>query len=277
MPELPEVETVRRALAPLLSGKTITRLRTTTATLRTPLDQELLNKALQGQRIVELSRRAKYLFLKLTQGRVVQMHLGMTGSYRVEAGVFTLRTHDRIVIELDTGESLVYNDIRKFGEFRLVEIPEGREFPEKFDSYAPEPLSCGFTAKYLFTALSRISAPIKTAIMRQELVVGVGNIYANEALFAAGISPLRPAQTLAFEECGLLVREIKKVLKSSLKSGGTTISDFKRPDGSEGKFALKLKVYGRTGEQCKRRGCSGIISKLVQTGRSTFYCPECQR
>ncbi len=277
MPELPEVETVRRALEPLLIGKTITRLQTTTTTLRSPLDEVLLNKALRGKRIVELSRRAKYLFLKLTSGSAVQIHLGMTGSYRVEEGAFALRTHDRIVIGLDTGESLVYNDIRKFGEFRLVEISEGREFPEKFDNYAPEPLSSGFTAKYLFTTLSRISAPIKTAIMRQELVVGVGNIYANEALFAAGISPLRPARSLAFEECGLLVREIKKVLKSSLKSGGTTISDFKRPDGSEGKFALKLKVYGRTGEQCKRHGCSGIISKLVQTGRSTFYCSECQR
>ncbi len=277
MPELPEVETIRRALEPMLVGRVINSIIVKTNTLRTPLDQKLLNKELKNREIISLKRRAKYLLFTFSGSKYLLSHLGMTGSYRIERSGFEVKPHDRVIVDLDDGDSLVYNDIRKFGEFKIVDITFGKEFPDKFDLYAPEPLSNGFTGEYLFNALARISAPIKVAIMRQELTVGVGNIYASESLFASKISPLRPANSLTKNECRLLVREIKKVLLKSLESGGTTISDYKRPDGSEGKFALSLKVYGRAGQDCKRRGCTGKVSKITQTGRSTFYCDKCQK
>ncbi len=277
MPELPEVETVRRALEPVLCGRVIQHVKVLTATLRSRLDAAELNLGLAGKKILALKRRAKYLFFVLSDNTYLLSHLGMTGYYRIEVSGFTPLAHDRVVLDLDGGESLVYNDIRKFGELKLVGLSAGKSFPDKFDLYAPEPLSSDFSGEYLYAVLSRISAPIKVAIMRQELVVGVGNIYASESLFAAGISPLRPAKSLSKTECSRLVREIKKVLSKSLEAGGTTISDFKRPDGSEGQFVLSLKVYGKTGEKCPRRGCNGTVAKLVQTGRSTFYCSECQR
>ena len=276
MPELPEVETIRRALEPMLVGRVINEVIVKTNTLRTPLDQNLLNKELKNKEIISLKRRAKYLLFTFSGPKYLLSHLGMTGSYRIEHKGFEVKPHDRVIIELNGGDSLVYNDIRKFGELKIVDVPIGKEFPDKFDLYAPEPLSSDFTGGYLFQSLVRISAPIKVAIMRQELTVGVGNIYASESLFASKISPLRPANSLTKRECNLLVREIKKVLLKSLESGGTTISDYKRPDGSEGKFALSLKVYGRAGQDCKRRGCAGMISKITQTGRSTFYCEKCQ-
>ena len=276
MPELPEVETIRRALEPVLRGKVIESIQTFTATLRSPLDAAVLNSELTGKSIIALKRRAKYLLFVFSDSKYLLSHLGMTGSYRVEQDGFSRQTHDRVAFYFTDGEVLVYNDIRKFGELKLAEVETGREFPEKFDRYAPEPLSREFSGKYLSNILSRISAPVKTAIMRQELVVGVGNIYANEALFAAHISPLRSANSLSLEECTLLVREIKTVLRRSLRAGGTTISDYKHPDGSEGKFALSLKVYGRGGECCLRKGCSGTVRRIVQTGRATFYCSSCQ-
>ncbi len=277
MPELPEVETVRRALEPVLCGRVIHGIRVLTNTLRSPLDAAELNCGVAGRKILALKRRAKYLFFVLSDNKYILSHLGMTGHYRIENSEFTPLIHDRVVLDLDDGESLVYNDIRKFGEFKLAELSAGKDFPDKFDSYAPEPLGDDFTADYLYSAFSRINAPVKVAIMRQELVVGVGNIYASESLFAAGISPMRPAKSLSKAECKCLVKEIKQVLCKSLEAGGTTISDFKRPDGSEGKFVLSLKVYGKAGQMCPRRGCQGTITKLVQTGRSTFYCSECQK
>ena len=276
VPELPEVETIRRALEPVLLGKVVASVQTFTATLRSPLNEQSLNSELVGKRVVALKRRAKYLLFVFSDSKYLLSHLGMTGSYRVEQSDFSRLKHDRAALTFTDGEVLVYNDIRKFGELKLVEVGPSRDFPDKFDRYAPEPLSRGFSGKYLYTALRRISAPIKTAIMRQELVVGVGNIYANEALFAAGISPLRPASSLSEDECTLLVREIKAVLRRSLNAGGTTISDYKHPDGSEGKFALNLKVYGRNSERCLRKGCSGTVCRIVQTGRATFYCSVCQ-
>ncbi len=276
MPELPEVETIRRALEPMLIGRVIKKIETKTDTLRSPLDQNILNKALKNAQIISLKRRAKYLLFSFSNSKHLLSHLGMTGSYRIEPTAKELQKHDRVVIELDKGESLIYNDIRKFGELKLVEVDSTKEFPDKFDAYAPEPLSSSFTSGYLHNVLLKTSSPVKVAILKQELVVGVGNIYASESLFGAKISPLRPANSLTIKECQVLVKEIKKVLLKSLESGGTTISDFKRPDGSEGEFALNLKAYGQAGEKCKRRGCKGSIIKITQAGRSTFYCPECQ-
>ena len=277
MPELPEVETIRAALDKTVTGREINRVEVLTNTLRTKLVEEDLHNALAGKKINSIRRRAKYLFFDFADKRVLQVHLGMTGSFRVEADKQVIQKHDRVIFYLDRHEKLVYNDIRKFGEIILAEIPLESEFPAKFAKFAPEPLSEDFSAAYLYSVLQKTKIAVKPAIMQQRRVVGVGNIYANEALFAAEIAPQRSADTLSRREVTRLLKEIKKVLRRSLELGGTTISDFKSLDGSEGKFALELKVYGRDGERCLRRGCKGRIAKIIQTGRSTFYCKDCQR
>lgn len=276
MPELPEVETIRRALEQVLVGRRCTGVQTLCAGLRLPLSAPALAEVCRGA-IRGVRRRAKYLLLDFSRRGCLLAHLGMTGSFRIEPVGFTPRPHDRAFFLLDHKQTLVYHDIRKFGLLVPCRLAPGQELPPELDGLGPEPLAPEFTGAYLRKRLARCQGPVKPFVMDQGVVVGVGNIYASEALFRARISPLRAGRELSAHECAALVRQIRSVLTESIARGGTTISDFRLPDGSEGHFALNLRVYGRAGLPCLRRGCRGMIVRTVQGGRSTFYCPECQR
>lgn len=276
MPELPEVETIRRALEQILPGRRCGGVRVLCPTLREPLSGAQLAETCRG-RISGVRRRAKYLLLDFPGRRCLIVHLGMTGAFRVEPSSFTPHVHDRALFLLDRNQTLVYSDIRRFGLLRPCVLEVGRDVPPEFDAFGPEPLDADFTAGYLRERLRRCKGPLKPALMDQAVVVGVGNIYASEALFRARLSPLRAGNSLSGAECAALVRAVRQVLAASIERGGTTISDYHLPDGSEGHFALDLKAYGRMGLPCLRRGCRGVIVRARQAGRSTFYCPECQR
>ncbi len=276
MPELPEVETIKNALVPVIVGRKILDVITTVPTLREPLNQKELRKNIHGN-VLAIRRRAKFLIFDLPGNNCLIAHLGMTGSFRVEPEKAPLLKHDRVVFLLDRNEKLIYNDIRRFGVIKNCKLSAPDKLPEEFAVFGPEPLEKNFNARYLHEILKRCKGPVKPFLMRQDIVVGVGNIYASESLFMAGISPLRPGNEITLEECKSLCDSIKRVLRDSIKQGGTTISDYRKPDGSEGKFVLRLKVYGRDGQECKKAGCKGTIEKIRQGGRSTFYCNQCQR
>lgn len=275
MPELPEVETIRRALEAVLFGRRVTGVRCLCANLREPLALPLLNEICKGE-IRGVRRRAKYLLLDFPRHGCLVAHLGMTGSFRIEPATFTPRTHDRALFALDRKQVLVYHDIRRFGLLRPCRLVPGHNLPVELQELGPEPLGPDFTGAYLLERSRRCKAPVKPFLMDQAVVVGVGNIYASESLFRARLSPLRAGSSLTRKECTGLVKEIRAVLAESIERGGTTISDYRLPDGSEGHFSLNLRVYGRMGLPCLRRGCNGVIERLKQTGRSTFYCPKCQ-
>lgn len=276
MPELPEVETIRRALEHVLLGRCCRGVRALIGNLREPISEVLLNEFCRGE-IRGVRRRAKFLLFDFPKGGCLIAHLGMTGSFRIESADFVPRPHDRALFLLDQKQILVYHDIRRFGLLRACTLMPGEEYPPEFVAFGPEPLSPEFTGAYLRERLIRCKGPVKPFLMNQKVVVGVGNIYASEALFRARISPLRAGNDLASRECATLERAIRAVLAESIEWGGTTISDYRQPDGSEGHFALNLRVYGRMGLSCLRRGCRGVICRIRQAGRSTFYCPGCQR
>lgn len=276
MPELPEVETIRRALAGVLCGRCVKGVETTVPALREPLSATELAHFAAGK-ILSVRRRAKFLIFDFPGDRSMLAHLGMTGSFRVMQQGGERQKHDRAFFRLDKNEVLVYNDIRRFGVLKGFVREDCAGLPPELAGFGPEPLEKDFCGNYLHRRLQRCKGPVKPFIMDQRVVVGVGNIYASEALFRAGISPERTGASLTAHECATLVNCIRKVLNESLKLGGTTISDYKRPDGSEGNFALRLKVYGRAGLGCARRGCGGLVRRIVQGGRATFYCPTCQK
>ena len=272
MPELPEVETIARALAGALQGRKLLRAAAYTPRLREPLDTDNLSLA-AGRKFTVIRRRAKFIIAE-TGGTApaLALHLGMTGSLRIEEKDAARRKHDHAEFFLDNGKKLVYNDPRRFGLAKVYPTPAA--FAEEYADLGLEPLEKGFSGEWLFTRSRKANTPIKPWIMKQEIVVGVGNIYACESLHRCRISPLRPANGLSRDECANLVREIKTVLKQSIKNGGTTFSDYRQLDGSEGHFVQRLEVYGRTSEPC--RHCGAPIARIVQGGRSTFYCPQCQ-
>ena len=276
MPELPEVETVRRALARHLPGATVTAVDLRVDRLRKPLSRDQLEGVCLGRSIGAVRRRAKYLLVDFDDGGGLRLHLGMTGSMRVDAeGVPALR-HDRICWPLADGRVWRFNDPRRFGsaeayvDLRAVET-------ELFAAFGPEPLGDTFTGAYLRGALHGRRASIKSLIMDQRIVVGVGNIYASESLHRAGILPARQGGRVSAARCQRLAQEIKEVLAEAIELGGTTISDFRAPDGSEGRFTLHLNVYGREGQDCPHCGSGHAVRRCVLAGRSTFYCPDCQR
>ncbi len=272
MPELPEVETVAANLRCHLPGRKITGVTLRCQKLRRPLPvkalQSLVNKAICGVR-----RRAKYLLIDISDGRILMIHLGMTGTLSLPDTAESSERHDHLDLTLDNGKCLRYRDPRKFGLVAVV-TPDADGQIAELGNLAPEPLSAKFDAEYLFQLSRKRTTPVKTFIMDQRRVVGVGNIYASESLFRARIRPTLKAGKLSRKQCRLLVDTIKEVLNEAIKIGGTTISDFYGVDGSEGKFALKLKVYGRAGECCTV--CGAPIKKIILGGRSTFYCPKCQ-
>lgn len=272
MPELPEVETVAAALRQHLPGKKITAVIARCEKLRRPIPITALQKEVNSL-ICKVWRRAKYLLIDLSSGRTLVIHLGMSGTLRLVPENDAAERHDHFDIRLDDGNILRYRDPRRFGLITLV-TPDAEGQIAELGNLAPEPLSKEFNAEYLYRISRKRTVPIKTFIMDQRRVVGVGNIYASESLFRARIRPTLKAGTLSRKRCWLLVDTIKAVLTEAIAIGGTTISDFYGVDGSEGAFALKLQVYGRTGEPCNV--CGSPIKKITLGGRSTFYCPKCQ-
>jgi formamidopyrimidine-DNA glycosylase len=271
MPELPEVETTCRGIAPHLSGRRITGFAVHEPRLRWRVARDLAKWA-QGQTVQAVRRRAKYIIIDLERGYLL-VHLGMSGSLRVLPINTARETHDHFDIELDSGWTVRYNDPRRFGSLHHGEAdPTAHPLLSKL---APEPLDASFDAEYLFKVTRRRKVAIKLAIMNSQLVVGVGNIYASEALFHAGIRPGRGAKTLRREECVALVKAIKSVLAKAITAGGTTLRDYVGADGEPGYFRQKLFVYERDGEPCRR--CATPIRHRTQGQRSTYFCPSCQR
>jgi formamidopyrimidine-DNA glycosylase len=271
MPELPEVETTRRGIAPHVTGRLITRLAVHEPRLRWRVDPELPAWA-RGQQIRGVYRRAKYLLLELERGHLL-MHLGMSGSLRILPANTARETHDHFDLEMDSGWLVRFNDPRRFGSLMHLTGDPG-EHP-LLRRLAPEPLDAAFDAQYLFRVTRKRSVAIKLAIMNSQLVVGVGNIYASESLFRAGIRPGRAAKSLTRVQAAALVKAIKAVLGDAIRAGGTTLRDYVGASGEPGYFRQKLYVYERTGEPCRR--CDTPIRHRVQGQRSTYFCPSCQQ
>ena len=270
MPELPEVETTRRGILPHVKGRTIQEIIVRDRRLRWPVPKHL-NTTLQGQQIREVKRRGKYLLLSSDVGTLI-MHLGMTGSLRVLACNTPAEKHDHVDIVLDNGQCLRLRDPRRFG---AVLFSDGDPLQhELLRDLGPEPLNDDFNADYLFAKSRKRTACIKSFIMDSHIVVGVGNIYANEALFAAGIHPRRAAGKVTRAQYALLVQSIKRVLRAAIKAGGTTLRDFTRSDGKPGYFRLSLQIYGHEGEPCPH--CGKSITHAVIGQRSSYYCTHCQ-
>lgn len=272
MPELPEVETVMRGMAKAVNGKTIKRVEVYSAKLRMPIPPALAK--LGGQTVAKLKRRAKYILMPFKSGRAMILHLGMTG--RVTIGEKPREKHDHFKITFTDGTEIVYNDARRFG---LVELADGKHLAAHrfFAHLGPEPFDEAFDAGYLLEHLHGRRTAIKIAIMDQQLVVGVGNIYAAEALYRARISPLTPAGDLDRKGALRLIREIRAVLEQSIAAGGSSLRDYVQTDGELGYYQDQWRVYGRAGDKCRTRGCAGHIARVTQGGRSTFYCPDCQK
>lgn len=270
MPELPEVETTRRGIEPHVRGHRITAVDVHHHGLRWPVSRRLA-AAVAGQRVGAVERRAKYLLLRLERGTLM-LHLGMSGSLRVLPKATPRLTHDHVDIVLDTGQVLRFNDPRRFGSLTLIEGP--LEDEPLLKHLAPEPLEPGFDGDYLFRITRRRRVAIKLLIMNGRLVTGVGNIYASEALFRAGIRPKRGAKGLTRVECARLAEAIREVLQAAIGFGGTTLRDYVSAEGAPGYFRRELFVYERADEPCRR--CGTPIRHLVQGQRSTYYCPTCQ-
>ncbi|MGE0698232.1 MAG: bifunctional DNA-formamidopyrimidine glycosylase/DNA-(apurinic or apyrimidinic site) lyase [Hyphomicrobiaceae bacterium] len=295
MPELPEVETVRRGLEPVLVGARIARLEQRRPDLRFPLPERFAERV-EGCRLERLDRRAKYILGHLDSGEVLAVHLGMTGRFSIampggangrQLGEFTHDAgtdpaHDHVVIETDRGATVTYNDARRFGYMSLLAPGEIDGHPH-FKGLGVEPLGSGLTADFLAAKAAGRSADLKAFLMDQRIVAGLGNIYVCEALFRAGLSPHRQASALArsggrpVERTGRLVSAIREVLEAAIAAGGSTLRDYRHTDGSLGYFQHSFAVYGREGQSCVTPGCAGIIRRTVQAGRSTFHCPRCQR
>ncbi|MGH8041375.1 MAG: bifunctional DNA-formamidopyrimidine glycosylase/DNA-(apurinic or apyrimidinic site) lyase [Rudaea sp.] len=270
MPELPEVETTKRGIARYLIGHRVVALTIRQPRLRWPIPLAL-RRALPGQRIENVERRAKYILVDTAAGSAL-LHLGMSGSLRVLDKATLPGKHDHWDWQLDSGRILRYTDPRRFG--CLLWQKSGSVHP-LLAALGPEPLGADFVGQYLWRAARSRSAPVKSFLMDQRIVVGVGNIYAAEALFAAGIHPNRAAGSVARARYDRLATEVKRILKHAIARGGTTLRDFIQPDGAPGYFEQELFVYGRAGEPCKV--CRSPIRAVVLGQRSTYYCPHCQR
>ena len=291
MPELPEVETVRRGLVPYVTGARIEAVRLNRADLRFPFPPGFA-AALEGATIDQLDRRAKYLLFRLTGGKTWLSHLGMTGSYRFEGFRYKEasryyepsedRKHDHLVLTLAHPQhgvmDLIYNDARRFG---FVDLFDGDASPYLAE-LGPEPFSNGFNAGELADRFRGRRTPVKAALLDQRVVAGLGNIYVSEALHHAQIRPDRlagslvPATAAPGPELEALARGVRAVLESAIAAGGSTLKDFRNADGGAGYFQHSFAVYDREGERCQRMGCTGSIQRLVQSGRSSFFCPVCQ-
>lgn len=279
MPELPEVETVRRGLIPRMVGHRIARLIQRRKDLRVPLPRQFAAKV-EGRTVQAIDRRAKYLLIRLDDGQTLIVHLGMSGRMTLHdassAAEHLLERHDHVVFDLDDGWQVRFNDARRFGLMLLV-ATEAVAKHKAFKGLGPEPLDDQFDGAILAQRLKGRRTPIKAALLDQKTLVGVGNIYACEALYMSGISPRRSAHTVQGERADRLVEAIKQVLNRSIVDGGSTLRDHVQPGGELGYFQTRFKVYDRLGAPCQTRHCGQLVKRLVQAGRSTFYCARCQR
>ena len=293
MPELPEVETVRRGLQPVMEGATILRAEARRKDLRFPFQADFVAR-LQGQTVTGLGRRAKYLLADLGSGDVLLMHLGMSGSFRIHRlddvdtpGQFhhardKNATHDHVVFHMSSGADIVFNDPRRFGYMKVIARSALDQEP-LLKGLGPEPLGNAFDAAMLARACAGKATSLKAALLDQRVVAGLGNIYVCEALFRALLSPKRKASTLATKKgeptdhARRLVEAIHDVLNQAIKAGGSSLRDHRQASGELGYFQHSFRVYNREGETCQTAGCGGIVRRFVQNGRSTFWCPKCQK
>ncbi len=278
MPELPEVETVRRGLEPKLVGACITSLKQHRGNLRLPLPKRFAERVV-GRKVDALERRAKYIVARLDDGTAWLMHLGMSGRMMLlshnEAGATPLDKHDHVVFDTDKGWQIRFRDPRRFGLMLLLDQGQ-TESHKLLKDLGPEPLDKSFTGAVLTAALKGKKTSIKAALLDQRVVAGIGNIYACEALFMAGISPKRLAHTVHGERATKLVAAIKKVLKQAIKAGGSSLRDHRQPNGELGYFQKRFLVYDREARPCAN-GCKDTVKRFTQGGRSTFWCSRCQR
>ncbi|MFL6790360.1 MAG: bifunctional DNA-formamidopyrimidine glycosylase/DNA-(apurinic or apyrimidinic site) lyase, partial [Bradyrhizobium sp.] len=290
MPELPEVETVRRGLQPAMEGAKIVRAEARRKDLRFPFQKDFIAR-LEGQTVTGLGRRAKYLMADLASGDVLLMHLGMSGSFRVlnghdiEApGQFHHprsedRTHDHVVFHMSSGSAVIFNDPRRFGYMKII-ARHALEDEPLLKGLGPEPLGNEFDATMLARACANRKTSLKAALLDQRVVAGLGNIYVCEALYGAHLSPRRLAATLATkkgeptEHAKRLVTAIHAVLNQAIRAGGSSLRDHRQTNGDLGYFQHSFQVYDREGEKCQTAGCSGIVRRFTQNGRSTFWCPK---
>lgn len=295
MPELPEVETVRRGLAPVMENETIVRAEIRRKNLRFDFPDQMAER-LAGRKVISLGRRSKYLLADLDDGWVLVMHLGMSGSFRIVTSgqshriadeAFHLERgkkpiHDHVVLHLESGDVMLYNDPRRFGFFDLIERATLEDHPY-FAKLGVEPVGNALDAAYLATRFEGKRTPLKSALLDQHIIAGLGNIYVCEALFRSGLDPRKQALNMVTKAGAPKVRlkklteEIRATIAEAIEAGGSTLKDHSRADGSMGYFQHRFKVYDREGNACSNDGCQGIIERITQSGRSTFFCPKCQK
>ena len=283
MPELPEVETVRRGLAPAMEGSVIARAQVNRPDLRWPLPPDMAAR-LTGQTVLALRRRSKYILADLGSGETLLVHLGMSGRMTVSGdplGTFhhahpAPEKHDHVVLDMDNGARITFNDPRRFGAMDLIATQLADAHP-LLRKLGPEPLGNQFDESYLTEALADRNTPVKSALLDQRIVAGLGNIYVCEALFRARISPRRRARNIGRRRAEPLVPIIRDVLRDAIAAGGSSLRDFRQAHGELGYFQHRFDVYDREGEPCRTDGCDGTVKRIVQSGRSSFYCPSCQR
>ncbi|MDG1470169.1 MAG: bifunctional DNA-formamidopyrimidine glycosylase/DNA-(apurinic or apyrimidinic site) lyase [Ascidiaceihabitans sp.] len=282
MPELPEVETVRRGLTPAMEGQVIARVDVNRPDLRWPFPDRMAER-LTGQTVLRLRRRSKYVLADLSSGETLLIHLGMSGRMTVSGdplGQFThdhpaQQKHDHVVFHMGNGARITFNDPRRFGAMDLLDTATAEQH-KLLAVLGPEPLGNDFHDSVLIEEFSGKNSPVKSALLDQRIVCGLGNIYVCEALFRAGISPTRKAGQISKARIAALVPIIRNVLSEAIEAGGSSLKDFRQADGELGYFQKSFDVYGREGEPCHTTGCGNMIERIVQSGRSSFYCKSCQ-
>lgn len=288
MPELPEVETVRKGLEPHMAGFIITQADIRRPDLRWPFPENM-SERLTGKRVERLRRRSKYILCDLDSEETLLIHLGMSGRMTISApegakdmvGDFhhlhpALEKHDHVVLDMENGARITFNDARRFGAMDLLDTKTAEDH-KLLSGIGPEPLGNSFDEAYLVNALSGRKMPIKSALLDQKIVAGLGNIYVCETLWRTGISPLNKAGDLSKRCVWRLVPAIRDVLNDAIAAGGSSLKDYRQADGELGYFQHSFSVYGREGESCRKENCCGVIKRVVQSGRSSFYCPKCQK
>ena len=276
MPELPEVETVRRGLLPVMEGKKIELAEVRRPDLRWPFPDDMAAR-LTGKAVLQLRRRSKYILADLDSGETLLVHLGMSGKMLISTDQHPeIEKHDHVVLYMQDNARVVYNDVRRFGMMDLA-ATDTLDAHKLLAGIGPEPLGNTFDEPYLIERLKGKNSPIKNVLLDQRIVAGLGNIYVCEVLLRAGISPLRKAGELSALKVRSLVPIIRQVLEEAIESGGSSLKDYRQADGELWYFQHSFRAYGREGKPCVTKGCSGNIERIVQAGRSTFYCVQCQR